>query len=161
LVGQVVIDPARHFAQGLDRADRGLLEQLAQCRVLGFLALVDATLRHLPGRAEFARHLWIIVRPATADEHQPRGVEHCDADAVAVRHLLAIGLAHVGFFIKALTGTRVKPRSSAVLLHSASVVTEIGSADMMPIALPLSVAFCSRAVSWSRIDCRAGVASSA
>ena len=45
----VVGQPVRDLAKLLDRADVGLLVELAQRRLVGVLALVDAALRHLPG----------------------------------------------------------------------------------------------------------------
>ncbi len=95
------------------------------------------------GASASVGRLRIAVDRAAADEHLALGVEHGNTRAIAVGHGLAIGRHHVPFFISALTGTMVKPRSEAVLHHSASVCTETGRAEISPIAAPLPSAFCS------------------
>ena len=77
VVGQPIVD----LAELLDRADVGLLVELAQRRRLWILALVDAALRHLPGM-----RLVDVLGPvdAPADEDAGLAVEHHHADAGAI-----------------------------------------------------------------------------
>src|SRR6185503_17932115 len=81
LARNVIGEPARHLAEFLDRLDVGLLVELAQRRLVGVLALVDAALRHLPDMVAVD-----VFRPAGAatDEDEPSRVEHHDAGAGTV-----------------------------------------------------------------------------
>src|SRR5262249_19192264 len=83
IVGKPVLD----LAELLDRADVGLLVELAQRRRPWVLALVDATLRHLPA----VQGVDMLRSPNTAaDEHEALPVEHQGADARAVGELVVV-----------------------------------------------------------------------
>ena len=73
LARDVVGEPLVDLAELLDRADVGLLVELAQRRRPRVLALVDAALRHLPGV-----RVVDVFGPVEAapDEHQTLAVEH-------------------------------------------------------------------------------------
>src|SRR5690606_23537798 len=65
-VGQVIVDPARRLGDQLHRPDRGFLIEFADGGIERHLALVDATLWHLPGRAVLDGLFRIAGRPAAA-----------------------------------------------------------------------------------------------
>src|SRR5262245_47776693 len=77
LAGDVVAEPVRAFGELLDRADIGLLVELAQRSRPRVLARIDAALRHLPGMRRVD-----VLGPAhaLADEDAAGAVEHHDAD---------------------------------------------------------------------------------
>src|SRR5262245_50432873 len=78
LARDVIVEPVRDLAELLDRADIGLLVELAQRSRPGVLARIDAALRHLPGMGGVD-----VLGPAhaLADEDAAGAVEHHDADA--------------------------------------------------------------------------------
>ena len=69
---------SRDLAELLDRADAGFLVELAQRRLVGILAVVDAALRHLPDVGGVG-----VLGPvgAAADEDEAVAVEHHHAGA--------------------------------------------------------------------------------
>src|SRR5690606_21399385 len=84
----VVGQPFGDFSELLDRAGAGLLVELAHCGRPGVLALVDATLGHLPDVAVGG-----MLGPAgtAADEHTSCGVDEHHADALTIRQVLVTG----------------------------------------------------------------------
>src|SRR5262245_53308562 len=82
VLGQVISVPLRALGDNGDRADAGLLVELAQRCLAHVLVLVDAALRHLPPAA---RTLGLTRRVvAAADPHLPGAIQHHDAHARAV-----------------------------------------------------------------------------
>src|SRR4051812_17942548 len=84
----------------------GFLAQLAQHRVVGILALVDAALGHLPEIA------FLVVDPL-ADERLARGVDQHHPDAGAVQR--EVELAHPCRASISFIAAMMSARSAAVL----------------------------------------------
>src|SRR5262245_24220900 len=77
----VIGEPILALAELLDRADVGLLVELAQSRRPRVLARIDAALWHLP----FVRGIDVLLPvDALADEHAAGAIEHHHADAGAI-----------------------------------------------------------------------------
>src|SRR5262249_52750440 len=84
----IVVEPVRDLGKLLDRADIGLLVELAQRSRPRVLALIDAALRQLPGMGVVD-----VLGPAQAlaDEDAVSAVEHHDADAGPIGEGLEAG----------------------------------------------------------------------
>src|ERR1043166_4557933 len=88
LARDVVTEPVVDRRQMLDRADVGLLVQLAQPARVWVFAGIEPALRHLPGMGH-VDVLWAVAAPP--DEDEPAAVEHRQADARTIGQVFEAG----------------------------------------------------------------------
>src|SRR5882724_4658183 len=81
LLRNVVDEPTPDLTELFDRLDAGLLVEFAQCRRIGFLAVIDAALRHLPdvGPVDV-----LGAVGAAADENKALAIDDTQAGAGAI-----------------------------------------------------------------------------
>src|SRR5712692_9348010 len=93
LVRQIVGEPFAQLRDELDRADVGLLAELAERRAERSLARIEPALRHLPG---MDRVDLLGAAGAPPDEHAALAIEHHGSDARPIGQVLvgAHGRSH-------------------------------------------------------------------
>src|SRR5579872_131966 len=112
----VVGQPVRDFAQLLDRADAGLLIELALGGFPGILAGIDAALRHLP---DMGLVDMLDAARAATDEDQPLLVDqhHADAGSIGQIFIARHAASHLSApFSPLCAAGGAMPRPSLILI---------------------------------------------